>query len=808
MVQLKVIIVNASPAEALKLEEVLLDTACLEKFYNIGLEQVLAQVPDWTNWDLIIARYLDGSSNKLLSVLAPILRKSFPPVFFLVDQYQPALVNKLLDFGGRRVLPLNDFELLIRTTIEGVFRDEISKEPDKSQNLWNRLVSPNRKSVSVLERLENRNEGIANLFAHGVIGICLIKNSDGRCIDCNDSFARILDWPREELLGRVPLELGLPGDLISQALSSNESHPQAAVIERQVLTRGGQSRTVQVHIDWVKWHGQECALVLMQDITEKERDKEKIKRLNAELERLILIRTGALHAANRELAAEIDRRKYFEDFTNQLSQTLRETSDVVAIGDPEGKLQFLNKAGRVLFGIPEDAPITDLNILFPYSANMRRWITDEVQPELIKNGSWRGETEFQLPDNRTIPISQVMSCKKDNDGNILYFATIARDVSDFKRVELELRQSRERYRTLAEAAHDFIFMVSREGTMEYANEYACRALGHDPQKVEGIPASQFFPREFAINHLQKFVEVHEVDRPVYTEGPFYQDEEQFWLGTWLVPVHDDSGTLVSVLGISRDITEQKKSDEALQRALQNERRLGEFRSNFFSMTSHQFRTPLSTILLSAGLLQKYIDRWDQKEREEHISRILDAARRLNNMLEDILVIGRVEAGRYICIPKDFDLIAFIALVIAELAANDSGGHDFLFKHEPEHYNVFLDQEVLSRVIDNLLSNAIKYSPQGTLVIVELKIEDDHFRLEVTDQGIGIPESDMKYLFQPFQRGSNAADYPGTGIGLTIIQKSVELMNGSISVKSIVGQGTTFTIRFPSRLVRAEKPEAT
>ncbi len=146
---------------------------------------------------------------------------------------------------------------------------------------------------------------------------------------------------------------------------------------------------------------------------------------------LYLIRTGALHAANRELAAEIDRRKYFEDFTNQLSQTLRETSDVVAIGDPEGKLQFLNKAGRILFSIPEDAPVTDLNILFPYSAEMRRWITDEVQPVLIKNGTWRGETEFQLPDNRTIPISQVMSCKKDNDGNILYFATVARDVSDF-----------------------------------------------------------------------------------------------------------------------------------------------------------------------------------------------------------------------------------------------------------------------------------------------------------------------------------------------------------------------------------------
>ena len=465
-------------------------------------------------------------------------------------------------------------------------------------------------------------------------------------------------------------------------------------------------------------------------------------------------------------------------------------------------MQFLNKAGRALFGLSEDEFVSQLDFFSAFSEDNRKWICDEIQPLVVRQGIWRGETAFQLGDGRVIPLSQVLLCKKDELGEVQFFASIARDVSDFKHVEQELRQSRERYRTLAEAAHDFIFMVSKDGLVEYANEYACHALGFDPARVEGIPASQFFPKDFAANHLQMFNDVHEIDRPIYTEGPFFKEGQQSWLGTWLVPIHNDNGSLSSILGISRDITEQKKTDEALQRALQNERKLGEMRSNFFSMTSHQFRTPLSTILLSAELLQKYGPRWDDQKRSEHLGRIQDASKRLNSMLEDILVIGRVEFGRFVCTPKEFDLISFCEQSIHEISTNDRNEHELIFQHSLDSIAVYLDPEVMHRVMDNLLSNAIKYSPKGTQICVNIKLEDHHVLLEVSDQGIGIPERDIKYLFQPFQRGSNAGDFPGTGIGLTIIQKSVELMNGSVSLKSKEGQGTTFVVRFPVRFESA------
>jgi PAS domain S-box-containing protein len=805
VIRLRVMIVGTSAAETMRVEDALQQTGYLEVFRYIGLEQALDRIPDWDEWDLLIARYQDRTGSTLLSLLAPVLRRSTPPIIFLVDPYDPILVTRLLNANARRVLPVDILEQVITLGLEGVFDMNLASPVQRAKKQYFERTAQGS-SFQSSEKLSILDGQFPRLFRTSPIGMAINRLQDGRCLDCNESFARLLESPREELIGRVTLELGLPEE-IQQLIEKNAHIPvvdeQLTIqFERKIYTRSRKVRHILVNLDRIEWAGDPCVLSIIQDITEAEQAKEKIKRLNDEMERLVLIRTSALEAANRELAAEISHSKVLEDFSNQLSQIIWETPDVVAISDPDGCMQFLNKAGRALFGLNENEPVSHLDIFFPYSEEMRRWIREEIKPVVVRKGIWRGETAFQLGDGRVIPLSQVLLCKRDDLGEVQFLASIARDVSDFKHVEQELRQSRERYRTLAEAAHDFIFMVSREGLMEYANEYACHALGFDPGRVEGIPASQFFPKSFAENHLHMFSEVQEIDRPIYTEGPFQRDGQEAWLGTWLVPIKSDDGQMSSILGISRDITEQKKTDDALQRSLQNERKLGEMRSNFFSMTSHQFRTPLSTILLSAELLHKYGPRWDDQKRSEHLGRIQDAANRLNSMLEDILVIGRVESGRYVCSPKDFDLIAFCEQSIHEISNNDRNEHELVFKHDVDHLPVYLDPDVMHRVIDNLLSNAIKYSPKSTQVTVKMKMEDYNVLLEVSDHGIGIPERDIKYLFQPFQRGSNAADYPGTGIGLTIIQKSVELLNGNISLKSKEGQGTTFIVRFPPRFESA------
>jgi len=798
MTQLRVIIVGTSPVETMRLEDALQQTNRLETFRYIGLEQALDHVPDWDEWDLIITRYHEQTGQSLVSLLSSVLRKNTPPVFTLVDSFNPVLVTRLLNTGVRRVLPVDTVEQVLEGNLAGVFvLDASSPVPVQPVPVMGKI--PNDLVDDVISDLSLPGEGFARLFRFSPIGLSIIRVRDGVCLDCNESLARLLEWPREELIGTNLLELSIPPEIMEILGSNGQRAEDAVQVERRIYTRRRQTRYVQVHFELVEWNHEQCVLSLVQDITEKEQAKEKINRLNDELERLVLVRTGALEAANRELAAEIGRRKVLEDFSNQLSQIIWETPDLVMICAPDGRMQFLNKAGRALFGLSEDEPVSHLDLFSAYPEEAHDFMRNEVQPHVFKHDIWHGETLFKHSDGRVLPVSQVFLCKKDDAGEVQYYAAIAHDVSDYKQVEQELRQSRERYRTLAEAAHDFIFMVSKDGLMEYANEFACRALGYDPAKVEGIPIRQFFPQNFADTHLKDVSEVQQIDRPVYTEGPFQQEDQEMWLGTWLVPIHSEDGSIVSILGISRDITEQKKTDEALQRALLNERSLGEMRSNFFSMTSHQFRTPLSTILLSVELLQKYGQRWDDQKRGEHLGRISDAAKRVNSMLEDILVIGRVESGRYVCSPKEFDLVEFCEHAIHEMELNDRNEHKLVLEHNGTQLSVYQDIDVMHRVVDNLLSNAIKYSPKGTDIKVNLSTEGKLVLLEVSDEGIGIPERDLKYLFQPFQRGSNANSFPGTGIGLTIIQKSVELLSGTVSLKSKEGQGTTFLIRFPIRM---------
>lgn len=803
MALLKVIILGTSPAETLRLEEALHQTGCLGTSRYIGLEPAQNRIPVWTEWDLIIARYQERTGTAELSLLASVLRQGSPPVIFLVDPFDPLLVNRLQNAGGIRVLPVEQVEELLEVTLQNIFQVQKMAECVPAARSDNgRQASAAQNGPILPEVIPSLPKYVlTNLFYASPVGISINRLRDGRCLDCNESLANLLESPREDLVGQNLLELAIPEEVRArfEAVIAGQSAPEPMQFERRIYTGKRNIRSVLIRTNLVLWENEPCLFFFVQDTSEMEQAQEKVRNLNNEMERMVQVRTSALEAANHELASEIGLRKELESLSNKLGQITWETPDVVAVYAEDGQVEFLNKAGRELFGLEADISTSGLDAFSVYPEATRRRVMEEVLPELQRNGIWRGETEFILPDGRIIPLSQVLLCKKDETGKVLYYATVARDVSDFKKVEQDLRHSEERYRTLAEAAHDLIFMVSKDGIMQYANGYACRALGFDPEKVVGLHASQFFPKDFSTNHLQMFYDVHEIDQPVYTEGPFTRENGQMWLGTWLVPVHGSNGELTSILGISRDISEQKKTDEALQRALQNERKLGEMRSNFFSMTSHQFRTPLSTILLSAELLQKYGQRWDDQKRGEHLGRIQEAAHRLNSMLEDILVIGRVESGRYVIAPKDFDLIEYCDRSIQEMQLNDRSEHTFHFHHDLNNLPVLMDQEVLHRVLDNLLSNALKYSPKGSSVTVSVKKEERYILLEVADEGIGIPERDMQYLFQPFQRGSNASDYPGTGIGLTIIQKSVELMKGTISLKSKEGQGTTFMVRFPARI---------
>jgi signal transduction histidine kinase len=260
------------------------------------------------------------------------------------------------------------------------------------------------------------------------------------------------------------------------------------------------------------------------------------------------------------------------------------------------------------------------------------------------------------------------------------------------------------------------------------------------------------------------------------------------------PVLDSQGQVVRLFGTRRNITERKHVEEKTLNALAKEKQLNELKSRFVSMISHEFRTPLTTIQSAAELLQHY--EWSPEEQQERFQQIHAAVRQMIQLLEDVLLIGRVEAGKFDFNPKSFNLTTFCRQLVADTQLVTNRNHCLTFTSQGQAQDVWLDQKLMRQIVTNLLSNAIKYSPDGGNIELGLNYSTNSIKLWVKDEGIGIPPEAKDYLFDGFFRADNVSTIQGTGLGLTIVKKCVDLHQGTITLESEVGVGTTFTITLP------------
>jgi signal transduction histidine kinase len=250
----------------------------------------------------------------------------------------------------------------------------------------------------------------------------------------------------------------------------------------------------------------------------------------------------------------------------------------------------------------------------------------------------------------------------------------------------------------------------------------------------------------------------------------------------------------SALRLSSQQLTQTMDSLRVEQAKQKE--LGELKSRFVAMTSHEFRTPLSVIVSSSELLQAYAQRWSLPKQHEHFQRIEQAAARMTRMLDDILSIGRHEAGLLRFEPQELQIDSFCTELVEALGAA-SGREQRIVYHGPAGAEqVVADPILLRHMLENLLVNALKYSPDASEVEFAVAREEEVLRFDVCDQGIGISEEDQQHLFETFHRGKNVGAISGTGLGLSIVRGAVELHGGNITVQSSLGRGTQFTVRIP------------
>lgn len=236
----------------------------------------------------------------------------------------------------------------------------------------------------------------------------------------------------------------------------------------------------------------------------------------------------------------------------------------------------------------------------------------------------------------------------------------------------------------------------------------------------------------------------------------------------------------------------------LEKAFNKEKELGELKSRFVSMASHEFRTPLTTILSSTDLLERYIDAGDSEAARKHTARIKTGVKNLSGILEEFLSLGKIEDGKVVAQPVNFNIQELIGSIGAEIGMIMTSRQQLIIKHSGAE-QVFLDPSLLRNIIYNLLSNALKFSGADALVSITSQVEKKGFTLKVEDNGIGVSEADQAHLFERFFRASNAMNIQGTGLGLHIVAKYVELMSGSIDFISQSGEGTSVVLTFPQPL---------
>ncbi|MBL4587389.1 MAG: PAS domain S-box protein [Flavobacteriales bacterium] len=271
-----------------------------------------------------------------------------------------------------------------------------------------------------------------------------------------------------------------------------------------------------------------------------------------------------------------------------------------------------------------------------------------------------------------------------------------------------------------------------------------------------------------------------------------------------VPLYSADGAVNQILLVENNITEQKQAERDMVSALTKERELNELKSRFVSMASHEFRTPLATILSSVALISRYGHNNNHEKADKHLERVRNSVQNLTSILNDFLSLEKLEKGIVDCDIKEFNLRE-----VAESVKEDIGG--MTKKHQQIDYrfsgkeSVILDPQMMRNIMLNILSNAVKYSPEDSTITFQIEVTDHQIQLTISDQGMGIPKADQRHLFQRFFRAKNATSIQGTGLGLNIVKRYAEMMKGSVEFTSQEGKGTTFILKFPTSISTGKKP---
>ncbi len=396
-------------------------------------------------------------------------------------------------------------------------------------------------------------------------------------------------------------------------------------------------------------------------------------------------------------------------------------------------------------------------------------------------------------------INLTVSLVRDGEGKAKYFIAVIEDISNRKQTAQALKESSSRLKMALEAANMGTWQWNLVNKQLFWSEQSRVLFGFNK------PNLSFTYQEFlnCIHPKDREKIEQAIAYSLENKSAYFQEyriikpgEKIHWIASQGDVFSDSQEQEISLIGIDMDITERKQSEEEMRKSLVKEKELNQLKSNFITMTSHEFRTPLSTILGCAELLEYYGEQWTNQKKQKYLTRIYTTVQNLTKMLDELLLIGKSESGGFEFEPTLLNLSEFCINLVQEFNLGEH--HRISFNIEPNNSeiltsNYLFDQKLLRHILTNLLSNALKYSSDQ--VNFNLIIAQNKASLSIQDQGIGIPPDDLKQIFESFHRGKNVGKIPGTGLGLAIVKKAVDIHGGKIQIESQVNQGTIVTVTF-------------
>jgi PAS domain S-box-containing protein len=493
----------------------------------------------------------------------------------------------------------------------------------------------------------------------------------------------------------------------------------------------------------------------------------------------------------------------------------------MALAESEARFSVAFQASPIFFGIARmsdggfvlvnDAFVnwsgyTREEVLGRSTAQIGVWESQEDREaywaDLRRSGSIRSR-ECRFRNRKGRLFTMLLSSEVIQLNRVPHMLTLGLDITQRKQAEAELRASEARLRE-SEARFSVAFQASpvfitiltmKEGRYVLANDAFLNWLGIPREEVIGRTSADFglwensAEREAALNDMRTVGSIRQREiRWLNQRG----EPLTILLSAQTIKLNDTP----HILSFAQDITQRKRAEGELLKTLEREKELSQLKSNFVSMVSHEFRTPLAIIQSSAELLRDFYQKMQPPEREEQLESITGNTRRMAGMMEEILVLSRLDAGKLDFRPSSLDLDAFCRRIVDEVGSATNRRCLIQLSVAPSLPQARVDESLLEHILTNLLSNAVKYSEPGACVRFALERNATDAVCAIQDEGIGISEDDQQRLFTAFHRGANVGNRTGTGLGLLLVKRCVELHHGKVSIKSKLGHGTTVTVRLP------------